>query len=122
METTGTETGGKARRWRWAGALAAVAAGISGISQAVEVFQLPACDAEETVQTVMDIFASKDVPLKRITEATLVAEGEGERSCAARIEAEGETGRVTYRVYWEGWSKGVQIGEVTVDPAPAPAG
>ena len=61
-----------------------------------------------------DLFKKANAELDDVTNARLVSDGDG-RSCAAHIKGQGEEANVTYRIFWDGWSKKVQIGEVTPD-------
>ena len=110
--------GKRSRRWvGWLVGISALTAGVANVAGAVDYFSLPACDSETAVTTVKDIFKEQGAELDEVSEPKLVSEGERERTCAARVRGQGETAQITYKVFWDGWSKKVQIGEVNVEPA-----
>jgi hypothetical protein len=94
--------------------------GVAKIATGLESFRLPDCDASGTIETVKDLFKSANAELDEVTDARLVSDENG-KNCTAHVKGQGEEANVTYRVFWDGWSKKVQLGEVTIDPAPAPA-
>lgn len=113
----------RARRYRWASyfvAFCLVTTAVVRLAGAVEFFALPKCDSDSIVSTVRDIFKGKGVELDDVADAKLISEESGQKNCAARVRGQGETAAITYRVFWDGWSKKVQIGDVDVEEANSP--
>ena len=101
---------------RWLGTLVGIVVVIAGGAKLIGAMTLPGCDASETAQIVREIFKEKTGETVQVSDAKLVSEADTERSCAARIASPTETADITYRIFWDGWSKMVQIGEVKAQP------
>jgi hypothetical protein len=107
---------------RWVGVVVGLAVLAAGAAKLIGGMTLPGCDSSETAQIVREIFKKQTGETVEVSEAKLVSETSSEKRCAAHIASPTETAEITYRVYWDGWSKMVQIGEVNAQPAAAPQG
>jgi hypothetical protein len=103
---------------KWAGIVASVALLIGGGAKLARALSLSSCDSSDIVQSVKDIFKEQTGEDVTVSEAALVSETEAKKNCAAHIANSAETAEITYRVFWDGWSKMVQIGEVNAEPLP----
>lgn len=100
------------RLTRWAGYFTSVCVILIALVQGLSFFTLPSCDASGIKDTVRSIFQDKKVELEQLTDIKQVSEEKGQTNCAARIQVKGEPLDLTYRVFWDGWSKKVQISDV----------
>lgn len=118
MSSDAPENPKKSRWTRWAYGLAGIAAVIGGLAQAAGAITLPGCANSDIVQTVRELVKQTADLTVTLSDEKLVSEAEGERTCSALLTtADGsETATLRYRVYWDGWSKMVQI-LGTGDPA-----
>jgi len=91
--------------------------GVAKVASGLNSFGLPDCDASSTIETVKDLFKNAKAELDEVTNVRLVS-AETDKTCAAHIKGQGEEANITYRIFWDGWSKKVQIGEVTADAVP----
>lgn len=122
LESAASSTGaGKyPRLYKWAGYFTTACFILIGCVKAIGFFTLPSCDSSGIQDTVRSIYKGQGVELDQITNVKQVSDDKGQYGCAARIQGAGETADITYRVFWDGWSKKVQIGNVTqVNTAPA---
>ena len=101
---------------RWLAIVVGIVVVIAGGAKVIGAMTLPGCDSSETAQIVREIFKEKTGETVQVSDAKLVSEAEAERSCAAHIASSTETADITYRIFWDGWSKMVQIGEVKALP------
>ena len=115
-ENTAAATGAAKypRLYRWAGYFTSVCMVLILLIQALSFVTLPSCDDNGLQETIRDIFKEQGAVVDRISDIKQVSEEKGRETCAARVEAAGETADVTYGVFWDGWTKKVQIGAVTV--------
>ena len=120
QEVTTSPPAPRSRLYRWTTGLLGIAillGGMAKVASGLNSFRLPDCDASSTIETVKDLFKNAKAELDEVTNARLVSDENG-RSCAAHIKGQGEEANITYRIFWDGWSKKVQIGEVTADTVP----
>jgi hypothetical protein len=101
---------------RWLGVLVGFMLAVAGGAKLLGAMTLPGCDSSETAQIVREIFKEKTGETVEVSEAKQVSETSADKSCAAHIATATETAEITYRVFWDGWSKMVQIGEVKAQP------
>ncbi len=99
------------RLTRWAGYFTSACVILIMLIQGLSFFTLPSCDASSTKDTVRSILKDQNVELEQLTDIKRVSEEKGQTNCAARIQIKGEPMDLTYRVFWDGWSKKVQISE-----------
>ena len=102
---------------RWLGTLVGIVIVVAGGAKLIGAMTLPGCDASETAQIVREIFKEQTGETVQVSDAKLLSEAEAERSCAAHIASSTETADITYSIFWDGWSKMVQIGEVKAQPS-----
>ena len=110
----------RGRLYRWFTGLLGVLIFLGAAAKIVgglDSFRLPDCDASSTIETVKDLFKSAKAELDEVIDAKLISDEDG-KTCAAHVKGQGEEANITYRIYWEGWSKKVKIGEVTPEAAP----
>ena len=106
------------QRWsRWISVAAGVIIGLTLLLQLLFMFTLPGCGDKRATDTLHAIFRQQKITIDRIRDFKLVSEGESDRTCAAVVEAPGEVANITYRIFWEGWTVKVMIGEVQSKPA-----
>jgi hypothetical protein len=113
-------------RWaRWVSWFVGVVVVLTVGIKLLAAFTLAPCGENHIEQAVREIFKERSGLTVSVADASEVSSDDQSRSCTARITVTeggaGETGTVTYRVFWDGWSEMVQIGEVNVDTAPAAA-
>jgi hypothetical protein len=101
---------------RWLGVLVGFVVAIAGGAKLIGAMTLPGCDSSDTAQIVREIFKEKTGETVEVSDAKLVSDASAERSCAAHIKSSTESADITYRIFWDGWSKMVQIGEVKAQP------
>lgn len=99
---------------RWLGMVVGLCVLIAGGAKLAGAVSLPACDSSTALDSVRDIFLKQTEEAVEVTNAALVSDGTDDRNCSAHIKSSTEQADITYRVYWDGWSKMVQIGEVNV--------
>ena len=102
-------------RWMWI--VAGVILLIIGVLQVLLSFTLPACSDKRATDTLHTIFSQQKITINKISDYKLVSEGESDRTCSAVVDAPGEIANITYRIFWEGWTVKVMIGEVKSRPA-----
>ena len=90
---------------------------IIGVLQVLLSFTLPACSDKRATDTLHTIFSQQKITINKISDYKLVSEGESDRTCSAVVDASGEIANITYRIFWEGWTVKVMIGEVKSRPA-----
>jgi uncharacterized protein YcfL len=104
----------KSRFARWAFGVAGVAMAIAGAAKLAGAMTLPSCGSDDAVQIVRELVKQSTQLTVAVSEEKLVTEGEHDRTCSARIQATDgseETAQITYRIFWDGWSKMVHIQE-----------
>jgi hypothetical protein len=111
------------RRWsiRIAAIAAAAAVLIIGGARVINLFSLPACDAELTRKTIREIFAEKKIQLDTLADVRSLGPESPEKTCKARADVPGGFLNLDYRIAWEGWKAGVTLTRVeamaTIEPA-----
>jgi hypothetical protein len=112
----------KATLPRWVAILVGIIfVGVGGI-KLLGAATLPGCESHDATQSLREIFKEQTGETVEVTDAKLATETNAERNCTAHVTTATETADITYRVFWDGWTKRVQIGEVNAQPiAGAPA-
>ena len=111
------------RRWsiRVAAIAAAAAVLIIGGARVINLFSLPACDAELTRKTISEVFAEKKIQLDTLADVRSLGSVSSENTCKARADVPGGFLNLDYRIAWEGWKAGVTLTRVeamaTIEPA-----
>ena len=81
---------------------------------------LPACDSQRTRDTVHDLLQAKSTNPIELADFITLSRGKNEYRCSAEITVNGDSARVGYRSYWDGWTAFVRItgtiGAARLDP------
>ena len=104
----------KSRLARWAYGFAGVAVAVAGGAKVIGAVTLPGCGNHDIVQVVRELVKQSTELTVAVSDEKLISEGESDRTCSARIRAtdgSDETAEITYRIFWDGWSKMVHIQE-----------
>ena len=101
---------------RWTGIAVGVILLLFGALQLLLAFTLPACSDKRATDTLHTIFRQQKITINKISDHELVSEGESDRICSAVVDAPGEIAHITYRIFWEGWTVKVMVGEVKSQP------
>lgn len=104
---------GKNSRWtRWAYIFAGVAVALAGGIKLLGAVTLPGCGDHQIVQTVRELVKQSTQITVSVSDEKLISETDSERLCSAHIQGTDgsqEEADITYRVFWDGWSKMVNI-------------
>lgn len=94
---------------KWLGIGAGLLVLIVGGLQIAGAVTLGSCDSSTALDTVRDIIDDQTGQAVELTNVAEASSTDEEKRCTAHVVSGDISEDITYRVYWNGWSKMVEV-------------